>query len=744
MTVNLSALAGAGQQFFDNVGNTLSGGKLWSYQAGTTTPQTTYTTSAGNVAHTNPIILDSAGRVPGGEIWLTAGVNYKFVLMTSANVTLATWDNIYGINVTSQAVNVRQYGAVGDGVTDDTTAIQAAHNTGKPIYYPPGTYRMNSQVTLSGVDFIAISENAVIQSGTDGLIRMFEVTDSPNTLVQGLTFDANSLGKGFLYLVGCAGAQIRGNEFKNFKNDPSTAGSYHAIQLQYCPDTRVTENIFQNIGEQFGGSGIQPAQYRAISQETGCDKTIVSDNVFQSVFGGLYLAEFDRWLSGTAYVVNDRVHFYDGVEFSLYRCTANHTASGANEPPNASFWALVRSNTQPTEVSTFSGNVCRNIRDNAVYHIEYVKSITITGNSFVSSNDEPIVVVSDSVTITGNTFRNTRNKAISLELGVMDIKNVTISGNTFVQDNTAYSIGTFIVYRNAAATNTIKTLAITGNTFKSNFSIAPGSYILLRKCENLVISGNSFDIPAVADEILIRALDTIVRGVISNNVIQTASTTAIIFRNDASGSEVLLTDNLYNGRILANTTQERALLGVMQDTGSNIYIQDAANRVLWGAAAPTTGAWSRGDIIWNVAPANNGVSGWVCISAGSPGTWGTLPTVNNQTIGAGWTPTLTNVANLDSSTASFSNYARIGSTVVVSGQLTLDPTATGSISLRMTLPIAMDFTATRQAAGVVSSSTGAIVGSFNADATNDQILITANATTISSTIVQFSGTYTLA
>jgi len=48
MSVNLSPLAGAGWQLFSNNGIPLSGGKLETYLAGTTTPAVTYTTSAGN------------------------------------------------------------------------------------------------------------------------------------------------------------------------------------------------------------------------------------------------------------------------------------------------------------------------------------------------------------------------------------------------------------------------------------------------------------------------------------------------------------------------------------------------------------------------------------------------------------------------------------------------------------------------------------------------------------------------
>jgi hypothetical protein len=94
MTIALSPLAGAAWQFLDNSGNVLTYGRLYIYAAGTTTPITTYGNLSGSIVNSNPIILDSAGRVPN-QIWLTVGTGYKFSLQTSANVQLGVWDNIF-------------------------------------------------------------------------------------------------------------------------------------------------------------------------------------------------------------------------------------------------------------------------------------------------------------------------------------------------------------------------------------------------------------------------------------------------------------------------------------------------------------------------------------------------------------------------------------------------------------------------------------------------------------------------
>lgn len=98
MAVKLSPVFGVAAQLFNDNGDPLAGGKIYTYLAGTTTNAATYTTAAGNIAHSNPIVLDGAGRVPSGEIWLTEGTSYKFVVKDSADNLIGTYDNLTGIN----------------------------------------------------------------------------------------------------------------------------------------------------------------------------------------------------------------------------------------------------------------------------------------------------------------------------------------------------------------------------------------------------------------------------------------------------------------------------------------------------------------------------------------------------------------------------------------------------------------------------------------------------------------------
>ena len=235
MSVNLSSLGGAGWQFFDDNGDPLSGGLLFTYLAGTTTPAATYTSSNGLTTNSNPIVLDSAGRPPS-QIWVTDGVNYKFVVKDALNVDIRTYDNIPSIppnldfsgstgasligyiqgsaGSVSQTVQSRlrndfvvpeDFGAVGNGSTDDTAALQAALASGKDVMLTAGkTYLHTSELT------IGTANQRVIGSGvirTSGAINSFRITASGVEL--GATFNSPGQTAGYaIYGVGANRCKI--------------------------------------------------------------------------------------------------------------------------------------------------------------------------------------------------------------------------------------------------------------------------------------------------------------------------------------------------------------------------------------------------------------------------------------------------------------------------------------------------------------------------------------------------------
>ena len=151
MAVLLSPLGGAAAQFFDNSGNLLSYGQIYTYAAGTTTPRTTYTTSAGTIASANPIILDASGRVPGGEIWLTNGLAYKFVVQDSVGSTIGTYDNITGIFNAQNLQNVR---STGNGVNTGFVMPTVPVSIYQTNIYINGVYQNKNTYGLIGSSFI--------------------------------------------------------------------------------------------------------------------------------------------------------------------------------------------------------------------------------------------------------------------------------------------------------------------------------------------------------------------------------------------------------------------------------------------------------------------------------------------------------------------------------------------------------------------------------------------------------------
>jgi hypothetical protein len=147
MSVFLSSFAGAGWQFFSNSGQPLSGGMIYTYSAGTTSPLATYTSIAGNIANTNPIVLDSYGRVPS-EVWLSVGYSYKFVLQDSSANQIGTYDNISG--------------------TPGGQNLVTTFNAGTTGFTP--TAATNGDITLAGTLVAANGGTGLTSSGVTGYV----------------------------------------------------------------------------------------------------------------------------------------------------------------------------------------------------------------------------------------------------------------------------------------------------------------------------------------------------------------------------------------------------------------------------------------------------------------------------------------------------------------------------------------------------------------------------------------------
>lgn len=233
---------------FDTNGAPRAGAKLYFYTTGTTTPLATYSDSGLTTPNANPVVADSAGVF--GEVFLTSAAAYKVVLKTSADVTVWTADpviagtastDLAGLvnaaaisNDTAQqqaitnklqflqagagavtrtvqsklrdTVCVTDFGAVGDGSTDNLTAFQAAVTTGKHVYIPDGDWRLSGAVSVltHGQQIIGSGGGCLIQSTSD-TAHIFTVGNGTDA-VNNITFRDFKM---FSTVAKAAGAAIR-------------------------------------------------------------------------------------------------------------------------------------------------------------------------------------------------------------------------------------------------------------------------------------------------------------------------------------------------------------------------------------------------------------------------------------------------------------------------------------------------------------------------------------------------------
>ena len=209
-------------QFFTAAGAPLSGGRVYTYSAGTSTPYPTYTDSTGSVANTNPVVLDARGEA---SIWLEQGKAYKIELRDSANVLIYTQDGLTSQGDLStlyftqagtgavarpvqsklrDLVSITDFGAVSGNIvtTQINLAIAAAASLGKKgIFFPAGNWYLDAGVNWSsGVNWYGEGvESTRIDAAsfpTASGLPMVTITSAPGWKISGIRFEGGNKASG--------------------------------------------------------------------------------------------------------------------------------------------------------------------------------------------------------------------------------------------------------------------------------------------------------------------------------------------------------------------------------------------------------------------------------------------------------------------------------------------------------------------------------------------------------------------
>lgn len=398
-------------QFFATDGSLLVGGKLYTYAAGTSTPLATYTDYTGITANTNPVILDSRGEA---SVWL-GNSSYKFVLKTSNDTLLWTVDNIQNTSALTalaassgsslvgfiqsgasavastvqtklrEIISVKDFGATGNGSTDDTAAVQAAlvAAAGKSLYVPAGIYLCGELTIYGGTTMYG-------DSPTTSIIKAKSTLAGSSFLLR----NANMTGTAYTYTD--TGIEIRNIGF-NGNNVTSRTNALVAL-------SKVEDAVIDNCK-------VYDIQYIGLAL-AGCLAITVSNSSFYNCGNTVETAE-----GGPAIWIGAALDTTTAFDISITECSfiSNN-------------WSAIYATANRTSII---GNYMASNKESAVF---MTGSNNILADNWVSSQTRKHIsssgfeVAGDNITITGNYIGDTDSDSISLT----DVNFVTATGNTLL------------------------------------------------------------------------------------------------------------------------------------------------------------------------------------------------------------------------------------------------------------------------------------------------------------------------
>jgi hypothetical protein len=275
-------------QAFDSNGDPLAGGKLYSYVAGTLTPQATYTTSALSTQNANPVELDSQGRA---TVWLSDLLRYRMILTTAGDVTITDDDNIQS-----------PPSELADNSSPTSGAGLVSYSSS--LAYPADTVGRRLQI-LSRTTPLNVRDYGVL--GNDNELSLVDETAQMQSAINDAAAQKRELWiPGTNYLFGALTV-------------PSTMTS---MALRGDPGNRPVMNMTQALADA-GGTFFTVSNPATVSVTIGANILTGQQKVTLASTAGLSVGMMIRWSSNQLWPYDNRGQWYKGEVHLITRIVSD-------------------------------------------------------------------------------------------------------------------------------------------------------------------------------------------------------------------------------------------------------------------------------------------------------------------------------------------------------------------------------------------------------------------------------------
>lgn len=485
--------------------------------------------------------------------------------------------------------SVKDFGAVGDGVTDDSAAINAAYESGAGIIiFPAGTYLIKSNVyPKSNTHTIAPKAKIIYHKEYANLT----ITDAHNVTIEGLTIDGNQFeweswqGCG-LNIFKSERITITGCEIYNAANSGINIGQVSTDPNEPINSKILIDNCYiHDIGTADINSFY--AYGNGIAVVRGKD-IVIRNNFIDKIYdiGGINLEG----------LLQDNI-ILDGNRITNLTGKAPAIKLWAGGIDDLADYVIIKNN--------IISNVFGGGGDWGAIHIKSAgNSLTIDNNKIYDCQSDGIVVTSAmDLTISNNSIKNSNNARLNINTAS---KAMNITGNYI-----GYAEGA------TAQPSWIETQGVTGsiaNISNNTVENAPNAAFRLVFRNPSKFTNNTIIRPNRSSGSYAVAFgpSNLSKSIIGNNsfIDPNPNSNRLAFY-DFSGNHpdmVYLPDSW-------DIVQGQRKFDL---TANNAFIQSCT---AIKTSPPTEGYNEQGRILYNADPAANAVTGWMCTASGTPGTW---------------------------------------------------------------------------------------------------------------------------